>query len=133
MAITNSCKTKDRMDFLHDDGPDFNILRGLYDSFKTQNPVSGNKMQGFIPSNDKEVPGLQIADILANRVMNRTTRYIQRGDSESSEILMSSRSKLYVWNQKFGEYVLAANMKSRGIAIPKSLSHTTEVLDKLGI
>jgi hypothetical protein len=133
MATENSCKKGGQIAFVHDEGEDYDQLRQIYAAFKEMNPKSGAKMKGFLPLSDKDVPGLQIADMFANSIMNRTNRHMQYGDANVQEILMYSRSKLYMWDQRFGEAVLAANMRSRQIPLPDSLAHTQEVLDKLGL
>jgi Protein of unknown function (DUF3800) len=132
-ATNNSCRGSDWITFAHDDGQDFEQLRQIYHSFKEKNPDAAKKMRGFIPLDDKFTPGLQIADMFANSVMNRTHRQMTEGDADSREIFMFDRAKIYVWSQRFGEIVLAANLKSRGITIPATLLEAQKVVDSFGI
>jgi hypothetical protein len=132
-AAWNACKGSDQIAFAHDEGQDFDRLRQLYRSFKLKNPEVAKKMRGFIPLDDKLTPGLQIADMFANSVMNRTHRHMTKGDADSREIFMFDRAKIYTWSQRFGEIILAANLRSRGIPIPETLSEAEEVVNTYDI
>lgn len=120
-----ACKTsKDRVDFAHDEGPDFKKLYTLYLSFKTKNPMTGAYLKGFISLDDKKHGALQAADMFANSIMSTTMNLLKmKPDTSSEDILMFNRSKISVWTKEIAEKILARNLGSRDMPIPESLAN----------
>lgn len=109
------------MAFAHDDGPDFDRLRALYNSFASLNPETSKKMGGFIPLDDKKHGPLQIADMLANSVMGRFTEQLKGATIDPLEVDFIQISNVFTWTKEFGLAVIRTVLEERGLPVPDDL------------
>jgi hypothetical protein len=118
---------RDLMLFVHDDGPDFDLLRQIFNSYKEKNQETGKHLTMFMPMDDKTTPPLQLADMFANAIQSTSVDiFAHNRMRDRKNIFMLDRSSVSVWDRPIGEIVLRHNMRSRGIPVPLELDEAAD-------
>jgi hypothetical protein len=119
-------KARDLVAFVHDDGDDFPELFTLYKDFRRKNPKTAKIMVGFAPLNDRLVPALQMADMVANDIQRNAVRYLKEGQLNKDDFEMHENMiHAGIWNEEYMLNVLKRSLVLAGKAIPQDLeSHT---------
>jgi hypothetical protein len=108
--------------FVHDDGPNYDMLRHFYMGFKEQNPRTAKYMAGFQPLSDKDHPPLQAADMVANLALGIGIEWLENCRKvETLKELRESIDKVGVWTQDYLLSVLKANLVGHNKPIPLDL------------
>jgi len=110
--------------FVHDEGDDFPELFALYKDFKKKNKKTAKLMGGFIPLDDKLVPALQMADMIANNIQQKgvislKSRHFSKEDFEMHENIVLAR----IMNEDYMLNVLKRELIERKLPIPADLEH----------
>lgn len=113
---------KNAVAFVHDDGPDFNMLRTVYSGFKIANPKTAEFMAGFRPLSDKEHPPLQLADMIANLTLEIGTQWLaDRRPLRGLKHMQENIRMLGVWDEHYMLSILKRNLIRFGKPIPLDL------------
>ena len=108
--------------FVHDDGSDFDKLRGYYMDFKKANPKSAKLMGGFAPLDDKLHPPLQMADMVANFTLSKGLEWLENGRIPAKlEEMKQSIDFLNAWDEHYMLIVLRDNLIRLGRSVPGDL------------
>jgi hypothetical protein len=108
--------------FVHDDGPDFDVLRAVYEAFKILNPRTAESMAGFMPLSDKEHPPLQLADMIANFTLGVGLDYLGNGGEAKWATEMGNNiGKLGIWTEHVMLSILKRNLIRKGLPVPADL------------
>jgi len=108
--------------FVHDDGPDFDELRAVYNGFKIKNPKTAKFMAGFQPLDDKVHPPLQLADMVANFTLERGLNWLENGRrQERAKEMAENLGKLGIWTEHVLLSVLKRNLILQGKPVPPDL------------
>ncbi len=108
--------------FVHDDGTDFDELRGYYNAFKAISPKTAKYMAGFQPLSDKDHPPLQAADMIANLTLGIGLKWLETGRKiEKLKEMEDSIGKLGVWDEHYMLSVLKRNLIRLGEPVPPDL------------
>ena len=113
------------VDFIHDDGPDFDHLRRVYNSYVAKLPTLSERMRGFAPLNDKLAPPLQVADMLANSVMGRHRDLLNGAEVSRSDVDFNEVTNIFTWDREFGLSSLAIELMDCGLPVPADLYEET--------
>jgi len=113
---------QDKVTFAHDDGPDFDVLRAVYEGFKIANPRTAESMAEFVPLCDKEHPPLQLADMVANFTLGVGLDWLVNGREVKWATEMESNiAKLGIWTEHVMLSILKRNLIRFGKPIPADL------------
>lgn len=108
--------------FIHDNGPDWNDLEAYYNEYKELNPRHAQRMKGFIPSDDKDRPELQLADAFANEALYLSKEWLKGGGSPvQPKRELFNMWQLEVWNEQIMLCILKKNLLAKGLPIPADL------------
>lgn len=108
--------------FVHDNGDDFDVLRSSYEKFKQLNPTTAKKMGSFIPRDDKDDPELQAADMVSNYTMQLGLEALDRGDMRPTlKEMKSNIVKLGYWDENYILSVVKRKLVRHGMPIPIDL------------
>ncbi|MGO9721918.1 MAG: DUF3800 domain-containing protein [Methylocella sp.] len=108
--------------FVHDDGPDFDHLRAVYNGFKIANPKTAESMIGFLPLSYKEHPPLQLADMVANFTLGVGLDWLANGrEARWASEMQDNIGKLGIWTEHFMLSVLKRNLIRKGKPVPLDL------------
>lgn len=107
--------------FSHDDGPDFDHLRLLYNVFADLNPATAKKMGGFLPLDDKLHGPLQAADMFANSIMGGHTDLEQGLSVEPAMIDFLPKADVYKWTKSHAYATMRHELKRKGHIVPEDL------------
>ncbi len=102
--------------FIHDQGDEFDELRGCYQAFRKMNKTTAKFMGGFEPMDDKATPALQAADLIANH-----TTFLMRKKLDSKDAVVEMRenlSRLGYWDERYIAAVIKNGLVKRGKPIP---------------
>lgn len=110
------------VEFVHDSGDDFDLLRSSYEKFKELNPSTAKKIGGFIPRDDKEHPELQAADMISNYTMQLGVEALNRGNMKATlREMRSNIVKLGYWDENYIMSVVKHKLVRHGMPIPIDL------------
>jgi hypothetical protein len=89
-------------------------------------------MVGFSESDDKVMPPLQAADLIANHSLEIGLDWMDNGKTKAKESeLQSSMGFLSVWREDYAKGVLHHELKRKGLPIPVDLERDySEFLEK---
>jgi hypothetical protein len=108
--------------FVHDDGSDFDMLREIYNKFKVKNPKTAKYMAGFQPLDDKEHPPLQLADMIANFVLEVGLEWLSNGrEAKWATEMEANIGKLGIWTEHVMLSILKRNLIRLGKPVPLDL------------
>jgi hypothetical protein len=108
--------------FVHDDGPDYDVLHHFYKGFKEVNPTTAKYMAGFQPLSDKEHPPLQAADMVANLALGIGMEWLEQGRKvEKIKEMEDSVGKIGVWTEHYLLSVLKRQLVRLDKTIPLDL------------
>jgi len=108
--------------FVHDDGPDFDELRAVYEAFKIANPRTAESLAGFLPLSDKDHPPLQLADMVANYTLGVGQTWLENGrEAKLATEMEENIGKLGIWTEHVMLSVLKHNLMRQGKPIPVDL------------
>lgn len=113
---------KNAVAFVHDDGPDFNMLRTVYNGFKVANPRTAEFVAGFQPLSDKEHPPLQLADMIANLTLEIGMQWLaDKRPLGGVKHMQDNIRMLGVWDEHYMLSILKRNLIRFGKPIPADL------------
>jgi hypothetical protein len=122
--LVNRIPGRNRVAFIHDDGPDISSLVLSYKNFKKKNPQTAKILAGFGALNDEQHPELQTADMIANYAMQRGIEAMQRKEKDLKTTI-SELTKNFVkfgyWDENYLLSAIKSIRKSRGLPIPIDL------------
>lgn len=108
--------------FVHDDGPDFDVLKAVYEGFKVANPRTAEFMESFLPLCDKEHPPLQLADMVANFTLGVGQDWLVNGREANWATEMEDNiGKLGIWTEHVMLSILKRNLMRFGKPVPIDL------------
>jgi hypothetical protein len=108
--------------FVHDDGPDFDELRAVYEGFKIANPKTAKSMKGFLPLSDKEHPPLQLGDMVANFTLGVGLDWLKNGrEAKWATEMQDNIGKLGIWTEHVMLSILKCNLIRFRKPIPADL------------
>jgi hypothetical protein len=104
---------KNAVVFVHDDGNNFSQLHDLCKEFKRKNPKTAKLMLGFRSMDDKAVPALQLADMMANLTLELSIKWLDSGrEKPKLQEMQQTIQKLGVWDKDYMMSVIESNNKS---------------------
>jgi hypothetical protein len=86
--------------FGHDDGDDFDALRGVYQRFKQTNKHHAKRMADFVPLDDKLHPPVQAADVAAWVSFKYAEDWVINSTAENLKRLRGSMYKMIIWSEQ---------------------------------
>jgi Protein of unknown function (DUF3800) len=108
--------------FVHDDGPDYDELRGYYNAFKNANPNTAKFMNGFQPLDDTKHPPLQAADMVANFTLEKSLEFYEKNQRfDTLEQMQANIQRLCSYDEHYMLSVLKGHLKQAGRPIPSDL------------
>jgi Protein of unknown function (DUF3800) len=116
---------KHMVTFVHDNGEDYDALRGYYDQFKVANPKTAQFIAGFQALDDKKHPPLQLADMVANRSLELGLEWL--ANNRSPSVLREMVGNIHhfgTWTEHYMLSILKRNLKRLGRPIPLDLRST---------
>lgn len=93
--------------FFCDDGPNAEKVLATYQAYKALNPNAGSIIQSFVHQDDKKVPPLQVADLMAS--LGRET-YMTKQDPRG---IRESVEWVKVWDEAYMLELLEHEKKRR--------------------
>jgi hypothetical protein len=112
--------------FVHDNGPDFDSLKSSYIHFRAGNPKTAKNLGGFAGLDDRQHPPLQAADMVSNYAMQRGLEALERNDGSLKTTIheMTVNIKMFgYWDEEYILHALKSLLKAKGEGIPIDLQH----------
>ena len=114
------------VEFVHDNGPDFDSLESSYTHFRAGNPKTAKNLGGFAGLDDRQHPPLQAADMVSNYAMQRGLEALGRNDGSLKTTIneMTVNIKMFCyWDEQYILHALKSLLKANRKAIPIDLQH----------
>jgi hypothetical protein len=113
---------KHAIGFVHDDGNDFDELRGYYNEYRKINHRHARIMAGFQPLDDERHPPLQMADAIANFTQEKGIEWLENGRKTLESAWPFDVYHLGIWTEEYMLAILKHELKRRGKPIPPDLT-----------
>lgn len=108
--------------FVHDEDPDFDQLKTIFNGFKVANPRTAESMVGFLPLSDREHPPLQLADMVANFTLGVGLEWLFNGrEAKWATEMQNNIGKLGIWTEHVMLSILKRNLMKFRKPVPADL------------